>query len=184
MGDQKGPLVIWDKKWGTITAQNYVSYVLRPQLVPYFQERRDETQNYVYFQQDGAPVHRARATMQFLQEEGVSPTSSRGLVGSPRNAVARVAAQIRTQEPHDKVPHPAPLLERPPRSGTPGGVGRPRPGEHLGPAVEPTVGKKATPIPGALWGWKDGGERGRRRRGPGGEDGWIVWECEERAAED
>jgi len=79
MGDQKGPLIIWDKKWGTITAQNYVSYVLRPQLVPYFQERREETRNYVYFQQDGAPAHRAQATMRYLQEEGIFPTFFRGL---------------------------------------------------------------------------------------------------------
>jgi hypothetical protein len=71
--DQKGPLIIWDKKWGTIMVQNYISYILRPQLVPYFQERREETRNYVYFEQDGAPAHCARATMQYLQEEGVFP---------------------------------------------------------------------------------------------------------------
>ena len=83
MGGQKGPLVIWDKKWGTITAQNYISYVLRPQLVPYFQERREETQNYVYFQQDGAPAHRARATTKYLQEEGVFPYIFPWPAGSP-----------------------------------------------------------------------------------------------------
>jgi hypothetical protein len=47
-------------------AQNYISYILRPQLVPYFEDRREETRNYVYFQQDGALAHRARATMQYL----------------------------------------------------------------------------------------------------------------------
>ena len=69
-GNQKGPLVIWDKaEWGrTINSQNYCQYIILPHLHPYWLHLCAERQDYVYLQQDGASPHRAKYTVQVLQD--------------------------------------------------------------------------------------------------------------------
>ena len=69
-GNQKGPLVIWDKaEWGrTINSQNYCQYIILPHLHPYWLHLCAERQDYVYLQQDGASPHRAKHTVQVLQD--------------------------------------------------------------------------------------------------------------------
>ena len=62
------PLVIVE---GNLTAQCYVTEVLRPHLLPFLQAHPDIT----VFQQDRARPHTALLTTNFLQEQGVETNS-------------------------------------------------------------------------------------------------------------
>lgn len=70
---KKEPLVIWDrKKWGkTINAKSYCEFIIRPYLFPFWQSINHERGGYIYFQQGGAAPHRAKYTMEVLEELGM-----------------------------------------------------------------------------------------------------------------
>ena len=62
---RKGPLVILDYpggKGGGMDADRYREEVLEGPFLPFYQEMRKELRRKVWFQQDGAPAHRAKLT--------------------------------------------------------------------------------------------------------------------------
>jgi len=73
--DQKGPLVVWDSSsWGRINSSTYIEHIIRPHLYPWWSsivQSGNTTSGYVYFQQDGAPAHGSRQTLETLQELGI-----------------------------------------------------------------------------------------------------------------
>lgn len=73
--DQKGPLVVWDTaNWGRINGPTYIEHIIRPYLFPWWQtlhQAGETNSGYIYFQQDNAPAHRARYTLQNLNELGL-----------------------------------------------------------------------------------------------------------------
>jgi hypothetical protein len=60
-----GPLIFWDAKWGTITAERFIYYVI-PIIKNYMQKHPGLT-----FQQDNAGAYRARATQRELLLQGI-----------------------------------------------------------------------------------------------------------------
>ena len=68
-GNEKGPLVVWDKdQWGkTINSRSYCDRIIVPHLHPFWLQVCRERQDYVYLQQDGASPHRAKHTTEVLR---------------------------------------------------------------------------------------------------------------------
>ena len=63
-GNQKGPLVIWNKaEWGkTVKGPSYCEYIVVPHLHPFWLQLCQEREDYVYLQQDNASPHKAKYT--------------------------------------------------------------------------------------------------------------------------
>lgn len=73
MKDWKGPLVVLEYpggKGGGMSAERYRDQVLDPVLLPFYREAVAR-RNIVYFQQDKAPSHKAKATKQWLLQKSV-----------------------------------------------------------------------------------------------------------------
>lgn len=72
-GNQKGPLVIWDKsQWGaTINGPSYCKYIILPHLHTFWQDLCAKNLGYIYLQQDGASPHRAKYTQKVLSDLGM-----------------------------------------------------------------------------------------------------------------
>ena len=73
--NRKGPIVVWDTaSWGRINGCTYVEHIIRPYLYPWWQTLYHEGETasrYIYFQQDNAPAHCARHTIQVLNDLGL-----------------------------------------------------------------------------------------------------------------
>jgi len=67
----KSPLILREKAWGTITSVSYCEHVIDAVAFPYWQAQSVAGDSgYVYFMQDNAPPHKARATMTRMKELG------------------------------------------------------------------------------------------------------------------
>ena len=64
-GYTKGPLVIWEKEWGTINSTSYCTHIL-PQIKEYMVQFPQ-----LWLMQDGAPGHGAQATQERILELGI-----------------------------------------------------------------------------------------------------------------
>ena len=64
-GNKKGPSCLWEKEWGSINTESYITYIL-----PLIEECiRQDSQ--LQFMQDGAPGHRSKATKAELLRRGI-----------------------------------------------------------------------------------------------------------------
>ncbi|KAF6819694.1 hypothetical protein CMUS01_11672 [Colletotrichum musicola] len=70
-GGQKGPGILWEKEWGTITADTYQQRIV-PLIDGWIRLCSMETGGRLLLMQDGAPSHSATATLQDLNERGVT----------------------------------------------------------------------------------------------------------------
>lgn len=71
--DRVGPLVIWNKSWGKITAKSYVKHISEPAIVPFYELERNHSWPYpTYLMQDGAPAHRAKYAKEFEAKNGIT----------------------------------------------------------------------------------------------------------------
>ena len=66
-GTQKGPILIWDKNWGTLTSDSYCQHIL-----PLIQLAKQANPG-LLMMQDGAPCHAARNTMRNLRAAEIEP---------------------------------------------------------------------------------------------------------------
>jgi len=68
-GNQKGPLVVWNKEeWGkTINSSGYCERIIAPHLHPFWLQLCREREDYVYLQQDNASPHKAKYTTEVLK---------------------------------------------------------------------------------------------------------------------
>jgi len=68
-GNQKEPLVIWNKaEWGkTINSSNYCKYSVIPHLHQFWLQLSEEQDDYVYLEQDNASSHKAKYTTTILK---------------------------------------------------------------------------------------------------------------------
>lgn len=63
VGDRKSQLVFWDREnWGTITAEAYINYVLRPVIRPFWYFNSVDLGGRLLLMEDGAPAHWAEIT--------------------------------------------------------------------------------------------------------------------------
>jgi DDE superfamily endonuclease len=70
-GATKGPCVVWEKDWGSITSATYQEYVvplIHDRIHSYLQETGQE----LILIQDNTPSHNARATREELRRRGIS----------------------------------------------------------------------------------------------------------------
>lgn len=64
VADRMGPLVVWDPTWGKITSNAYVEHITKPIIAPFYEQETLLSWPYcTYLMQDGAPAHRAKATV-------------------------------------------------------------------------------------------------------------------------
>jgi hypothetical protein len=71
---QKGPLVVLQYKGGKgggLSAARYQEQVLEPVLEDWLKKMEEES-GFVIFQQDGAPSHKAKATLKWFSDRGIS----------------------------------------------------------------------------------------------------------------
>jgi hypothetical protein len=61
----KGPILFWEKEWGTITVKTYCERVV-PLICGWFRIHPDHQ-----FMQDNAPPHRAALTLEDMKERGI-----------------------------------------------------------------------------------------------------------------
>jgi transposase len=66
-GGMKGPCLVWDPAWGTMTSQTYIRHIV-PLITEFYNANPGSV-----FMQDNVPCHRARATVQELNHHGVYP---------------------------------------------------------------------------------------------------------------
>ena len=66
-GTQKGPILIWDKNWGTLTSDSYCQHIL-----PLIQLEKQANPG-LLLMQDGAPCHAARNTIRNLRAAEIEP---------------------------------------------------------------------------------------------------------------
>lgn len=69
-GSQKGPGILWEKDWGTITAESYQQRTV-PVIDGWIRLCRQQHGNDLILMQDGAPSHTAAATLDDFKERGV-----------------------------------------------------------------------------------------------------------------
>ena len=67
IGSEKGPFLVWNKRWGSLTTKSYCERIL-----PLIVSAREAHPN-MSLMQDGAPCHAALNTMEKLQEVGIRP---------------------------------------------------------------------------------------------------------------
>ena len=65
LGTRKGPCMVWEKAWGSITADSYQEHI-----VPLVHEFMNQHPGCI-FMQDNAPAHRARTTIADLTARGI-----------------------------------------------------------------------------------------------------------------
>lgn len=70
-GSQKGPGVLWEKDWGTITAEAYQQHTV-PIIDGWIRLCRQQYGDNLILMQDGAPSHTAQATIQDFKDRGVT----------------------------------------------------------------------------------------------------------------
>jgi transposase len=70
-GATKGPCVVWEKDWGSITSASYREHVV-PLIHDQIQRYSQETGQELILIQDNAPSHNARATREELRRRGIS----------------------------------------------------------------------------------------------------------------
>lgn len=56
IGEELGPMVIWDKEWGNIPSKSYVEHILEEEIAPFYREKEDNLGR-VYLMEDGAFPH-------------------------------------------------------------------------------------------------------------------------------
>ena len=66
-GCGKGPMLVWQKEWGTITAASYIEHVI-PQILVYLQEYSE-----LLLMEDNASPHKAAKTVQYWADHNVKP---------------------------------------------------------------------------------------------------------------
>jgi DDE superfamily endonuclease len=69
-GKNKGPYVIWEKEWGSISSTSYREHVV-PLVYNLIQQHVQETGEELILMQDNAPSHMARATREDLRARGI-----------------------------------------------------------------------------------------------------------------
>ncbi|KAG0158920.1 hypothetical protein PDIDSM_6440 [Penicillium digitatum] len=67
LGLEKGPSLFWEKEWGWIDAEGYVSHIA-PLMEGFFRLRKDRNP---IVMQDNAPGHSAKETIEYFEELGV-----------------------------------------------------------------------------------------------------------------
>lgn len=66
-GTQKGPILVWEKKWGTMTSKSYCEHIL-----PLIKMAKESNPS-LLLMQDGAACHASQSTMEVLHAEGIEP---------------------------------------------------------------------------------------------------------------
>jgi hypothetical protein len=65
----KGPVVFWEKEWGSITEESYRARII-PLIHGWLRINKEEG-NTLTFMQDSTPAYAARGTIEDLRERGV-----------------------------------------------------------------------------------------------------------------